>query len=67
MALMENWDLKDSNNRILAVKNGGRTELQYIVSDLGTTFGKLGVVADGLYQEYQAAATSLKTTLEMVY
>jgi hypothetical protein len=42
MALMENWDLKDSNNRILAVKNGNRTELQYVVSDLGTTFGKTG-------------------------
>lgn len=42
MALMENWDLKDSNNRILVVKNGGRNELHYIVSDLGTTFGKTG-------------------------
>lgn len=42
MALMENWDLKDDNNRILAVKNGNRSELQYIVSDLGTTFGKTG-------------------------
>jgi hypothetical protein len=42
MALMENWDIKDSNNRILVVRNGGRNELQYIVSDLGTTFGKTG-------------------------
>jgi hypothetical protein len=42
MALMENWDLKDSNNRILVVRNGGRSELHYIVSDLGTTFGKTG-------------------------
>ncbi len=42
MALMENWDLKDSNNQILVVSNDGRTELQYIVSDLGTTFGKTG-------------------------
>ncbi len=42
MALMENWDLKDDNNRILAVDKGGRTELHYIVSDLGTTFGKTG-------------------------
>lgn len=42
MALMENWDLKDSNNRILAVRNGNRNELQYVVSDLGTTFGKTG-------------------------
>ena len=42
MSLMENWDLKDENNKIIAVKNGGRTELHYIVSDLGTTFGKTG-------------------------
>jgi hypothetical protein len=42
MALMENWDIKDSNNRILVVRNGGRNELHYIVSDLGTTFGKTG-------------------------
>ena len=42
MALMENWDLKDENNRILVVQNGNRNELHYIVSDLGTTFGKTG-------------------------
>lgn len=42
MALMENWDLKDSNNRVLVVKRGNATELHYIVSDLGTTFGKTG-------------------------
>lgn len=42
MALMENWDLKDSNNRILVVRRSGGTELRYIVSDLGTTFGKTG-------------------------
>ena len=42
MALMENWDLKDENNRILVVSKGDRNELHYIVSDLGTTFGKTG-------------------------
>ena len=42
MALMENWDLKDSNNRVLVVRRGNATELHYIVSDLGTTFGKTG-------------------------
>lgn len=42
MALMENWDLKDENNRILVVSRDGENELQYIVSDLGTTFGKTG-------------------------
>ena len=42
MALMENWDLKDDNNRVLAVRLANRNELHYIVSDLGTTFGKTG-------------------------
>src|SRR5215207_582760 len=42
MALVENWDLKDDNNRVLAVGGQGGTELHYIVSDLGATFGKTG-------------------------
>lgn len=41
MALLNNWDLKDSNNKILLVNNG-QPELHYIVSDLGATFGKTG-------------------------
>lgn len=43
MSLLNNWDLKDSNNKILLV-NGGSTqpELHYIISDLGATFGKTG-------------------------
>ena len=43
MALLNNWDLKDTNNRILVVhERSGETELQYIVHDLGATFGKSG-------------------------
>ncbi|HEX8294550.1 MAG TPA: hypothetical protein VF570_22535 [Pyrinomonadaceae bacterium] len=42
MALVENWDLKDDNNRILAVSGEGGTELHYVVSDLGATVGKTG-------------------------
>ena len=38
MAFMNNWDLKDGNNIIL--QNGG--ELQFVISDLGATFGSLG-------------------------
>ena len=44
MALINNWDLKDSNNKILHVPGdeGGQDELHYIISDLGATFGKTG-------------------------
>lgn len=39
MALLNNWDLKDSNNKILYVDDNNRPELRYIISDLGATFG----------------------------
>lgn len=44
MSLMNNWDLKDDNNRILYVSKGasGSPELHYVLSDLGATFGKTG-------------------------
>ena len=42
MALVENWDLKDSNNRILVAGGASGRELRYVVSDLGATFGKTG-------------------------
>jgi hypothetical protein len=43
MALLNNWDLKDDNNKILLVNGeGGSTEQRYIISDLGATFGKTG-------------------------
>lgn len=44
MVLLENWDIKDDNNKILLVRDEqtGRSELQYIISDLGATFGKTG-------------------------
>ena len=43
-ALFNNWDLKDSNNVILATRDArtGRNELRYAISDLGATFGKTG-------------------------
>jgi len=46
MLLVNNWDIKDSNNEILEVTNPetGAKELQYIVSDLGATLGKTGGV-----------------------
>jgi hypothetical protein len=45
MALVENWDTKDDNNKVIYYPGGadGRGELRYVVSDLGATFG----AADG--------------------
>jgi hypothetical protein len=40
MLLLSNWDIKDSNNQVIAVK--GTDQLRYIISDLGATFGKTG-------------------------
>jgi hypothetical protein len=44
MGLLNNWDLKDDNNKIIYVpgSEGAQGELQYILSDLGATFGKTG-------------------------
>lgn len=44
MALLNNWDLKDDNNKIIYVPGaeGAQGELHYILSDLGATFGKTG-------------------------
>jgi hypothetical protein len=39
MAMINNWDLKDSNNVIIQVGRNGDTELRYVISDLGATFG----------------------------
>ena len=38
MAFLNNWDLKDGNTIILNTGN----EAQYVISDLGATFGKYG-------------------------
>lgn len=44
MGLINNWDLKDTNNKVIYVPGagGGRGELRYVVADLGATFGKTG-------------------------
>src|SRR5215207_11077261 len=39
MALINNWDLKDSNNVIIKIRGANGDELRYIISDLGATFG----------------------------
>lgn len=38
MALINNWDLKDSNNEMIQIR-GDNDKLFYIISDLGATFG----------------------------
>jgi hypothetical protein len=42
MLLLNNWDMKDDNNAILATKGDTNSERRYIISDLGATFGKTG-------------------------
>ena len=44
MAFINNWDLKDDNNKLIYVQgsDGAQGETQYIISDLGATFGKTG-------------------------
>lgn len=42
MMLLNNWDIKDSNNVILLRRDGGRNVMRYVISDLGATFGKTG-------------------------
>ncbi len=42
MVLINNWDIKDSNNEILANRNQANGQLRYIISDLGGSFGKTG-------------------------
>jgi len=39
MALINNWDLKDSNNVLIQTPGGHGSELRYVISDLGATFG----------------------------
>jgi hypothetical protein len=41
MALLNNWDTKDANNRIIVARNKtGDAEARYVVHDVGASFGK---------------------------
>jgi len=65
MALMNNWDLKEVNNKIYPV-DGGR---EFVVSDLGATFGKTGAVttrSKGKVQDYEHSKFIVKSTPEFV-
>jgi hypothetical protein len=42
MAVLNNWDIKDSNNKIvMRTGKGGNDEARYFVGDLGASFGKV--------------------------
>lgn len=52
MVVMNNWDLKEINNKVVrpTKKSGEDTEERiYYVGDLGATFGKTGSLAHGLH------------------
>jgi hypothetical protein len=51
MALLNNWDIKDTNNKVAVVRNDkiADNELQYFVSDLGASFGKVSHIPRVLY------------------
>ena len=42
MVMINNWDIKDDNNEILATRGTTTGDLSYIISDLGGSFGKTG-------------------------
>lgn len=42
MVFMNNWDVIDVQNKVLIVPGEHGKELHYIISDLGSTFGRLG-------------------------
>ena len=44
MVLMNNWDLKDTNNVLIQVPTARGTELRYVISDLGATFGHASTI-----------------------
>jgi len=51
MALLNNWDIKDSNNKVL-VPRGDKSdekELHYMIADLGGSFGKVSHIPRFLY------------------
>ncbi|HEX7177712.1 MAG TPA: hypothetical protein VF240_20805 [Pyrinomonadaceae bacterium] len=52
MALLNNWDIKDTNNKVLYVRDEatGRGESRYVVSDLGATFGRVKVNVPGVWR-----------------
>ena len=72
MALLNNWDLKDENNKVLEYDHHGEGPEQiYEVSDLGASFGTTGrrrsrAVSKGNLQSYSRSQFITKVTPEFV-
>lgn len=62
LALLDNWNLKNENNKILYVRDdeARASELRYIVSDFDTKFDKSGV-SPGLWHSTPEKRTAAKT------
>jgi len=67
MAVINNWDLKDSNNSIYQVR-GDHPEQIYVVTDLGSSFGSPGLnwAAKGNLHAYSRSKLIGKTSVEFV-
>ena len=73
MALMNNWDLKDTNNAVFEDKESGddSRESRYLVSDLGASFGTTGISwtherSKGNLKSYRNSKFITKATSEHV-
>ena len=67
MAVINNWDLKDSNNSIYLVRSD-QPEQRYVVTDLGSSFGSPGLnwKSKGNLTEYARSKMIGKTSSEFV-
>jgi hypothetical protein len=71
MALINNWDLKDVNNKIVIEKTAGVPSEIYYVSDLGASFGPSGIVlglskSRGNLEAYRSSRFITKLTPQYV-
>lgn len=67
MAVINNWDLKDSNNSVYQVR-GDHPEQHYVVSDLGSSFGAPGLnwFQKGNLEDYSHSRFIAKSSPEFI-
>ena len=67
MAVINNWDLKDSNNSVYVVRSDHPEQL-YIVTDLGSSFGSPGLnwASKGNLTAYTRSKLIAKTSPELI-